>query len=47
MKADTLLLLHKQPHDKRSTVESLHAYIHRAFLTACEVGVFQENYHDS
>ena len=45
MKADTiLLLLHKQVHDKRGiaegTAESLYAYITRARLTACEVGVF-------
>ena len=31
--------LHKQAHDK-SIAESLHAYINRARLTACKVGVF-------
>ena len=35
-----LLLLHKQVHDKRSNAESLRAYIARARLTACEMGVF-------
>ena len=42
-----LLLLYKQVHDKRGISESLHefseslqAYITRARLTACEVGIF-------
>ena len=34
------LLLHNQAHDKRGIAESLHAYITRARLTACEVGKF-------
>ena len=34
-----LLLLHKQTYDKRGIAESLHAYITRAWLTPCEVGV--------
>ena len=35
-----LLFLHKQVHDKRGIEEPLYAYITRAKLTACEVGVF-------
>ena len=35
-----LLLLHEQVHDKRGIAESLHTYITRARLTACEVSVF-------
>jgi len=37
MKAETICC--KQEHDK-NIAESLHAYINRAKLTACEVGVF-------
>ena len=33
-------LLHKKAHDKRGITESLHVYINRAKLTACEMGVF-------
>ena len=32
------LLLHKQAHDQSGFAESLHVYINRARLTACEVG---------
>ena len=35
-----ILLLHKQVHDKTDISESLHAYINRARLIACGVGVF-------
>ena len=35
-----LLLLHKQVHDKRATAGSLHVYLNRARLNACEVGIF-------
>ena len=38
MKADNIL--HKQVQDKRGIEESLHVYITRARLTACEVGIF-------
>ena len=35
-----LLLLHNQAHNKRGIAESLHVYITRAGLTACEVGIY-------
>ena len=35
-----LSVLHKQTHDKRGIEESFDAYITRAKLIACEVGVF-------
>ena len=37
-----LLLLHKQVHDKsrkKNVAKSLHKYLNRVRLTACEVGV--------
>ena len=37
---DHLLLMNKQPHDKRSIAESLPAYVNRVRSTVCEVGVF-------
>ena len=43
-----LLLLHKQAHDKRSRITAhVHVDLYRARLTACEVGVSQEKYHNS
>ena len=41
-----MLLLHKQPHDKRSITESLQAYITRARLSVKWV-YFQEKYYNS
>ena len=41
-----MLLLHKQPHDKRSITESLQAYITRARLSVRWV-YFQEKYYNS
>ena len=41
MKADTICCYCISKHiTKRGIAESLHAYIYRARLTACEVGVF-------
>ena len=40
-----LLLLHKQAHDKSGIAECLHGYVNR--LTACDVGVFSREYHNS
>ena len=34
-----MLLLHKQAHERRGIAESQLAYITRARLTACEVGI--------
>ena len=40
-----LLLLHKQAHDKSGIAECLHGCVNR--LTACDVGVFSREYHNS
>ena len=37
-----LLLLHKQVHDRKDIAGSPHAYIYRARLTACELGIFSK-----
>ena len=42
-----LLLLHNQAHDKRGIAELLHAHITRARVTACELGVFSREIHNS
>ena len=44
---DHLLLLHKQAHDKKGIAESLHVHTNRAWLIACEVGVFLRENHNS
>ena len=48
MKEDTICCYWISKHmTKQSIQESLHAQITRARLTVCEVGVFQEKYHNS